>query len=201
PEELSKAKPIYKCEHVWEEPTTHIVYHDLVNPNIVEIVTCYEHIDLAKCQEQAKQLEKMSNILCVAEILLNTGLVAKAIKKIAGLDAPLVIISVNYKAMATIPAHLHNDPVLRSIAICSLTQQPTRDPVREPRTGRIFEREAITSFINLNHTSPRNPAIPLRVEDLVDCPALKTLIENQLDALSTQANQAADRMRNGQHQE
>ncbi|MBI5346806.1 MAG: hypothetical protein HZB76_06680, partial [Chlamydiae bacterium] len=84
PKELAIAKPIYKCEHVWGKPETHIEYPDSDNPYDVERVTIekqkteckidsYEPIDLAKCQEQAKQLEKMSNILCVAEILLNTG--------------------------------------------------------------------------------------------------------------------------------
>ncbi|MBI5346804.1 MAG: hypothetical protein HZB76_06670 [Chlamydiae bacterium] len=201
-EQLADVKdPIWESETKWGDPE--LVY-DSEGPDeyIIRQKTTWHIVGYkarftrAELQEDAAQAEKMSNILSIAEILINTGLVARAIKKISGFVAP-EITPVNYQAMATIPAHLHNDPVLRSIAICSLTNQPTRDPVKDPTSGLVYERAAITQHIALTHASPSSPTTPLTVEQLVECPALKTLIDNQLDVLSAEVNQAAARIRKG----
>jgi len=88
--------------------------------------------------------------------------------------------SVNLVGLAVIPEALHNDVIFRQYE-CAITHQPIRDPVGDPNGKTLYERNAIVRCINLYHKSPMTNA-PLEVNQLVEKPLLKALIDQRLEA-------------------
>lgn len=93
-----------------------------------------------------------------------------------------------------IPLPLHDDVILRQY-ICAITQSPARDPVADPTLDdfrrippeqyTLYERSAITDWINTciaNGREPTSPLTrrPLNVSDLVEVPLARMAIESRL---------------------
>lgn len=87
-------------------------------------------------------------------------------------------LSVNLTDLTFIPEALHTDIVFRDY-VCPITQEPIRDPVCDPNGTTLYERRAITTWINVNHRSPVTQQ-PLQVIDLLERPSLKIAIDTQL---------------------
>lgn len=79
-----------------------------------------------------------------------------------------------------IPIPLQNDNVFRQYR-CRLTNQPVRDPVRDPTVQErvIYERSAIRLRLENNPNSPVSGR-PLRVENLREMPNVKKIIDDKL---------------------
>ena len=87
------------------------------------------------------------------------------------------------RLLSVIPAPLHGDAVFSKF-ICPISQLPIRDPVRDPTTvGNakvLYEREVILRWLQINPTSPYTME-PLEPDELIECPALKLVIDDRLD--------------------
>ncbi len=81
---------------------------------------------------------------------------------------------------AAIPSLLHDDCVLKQNS-CPITYQPLRDPVKEPGTNALYERNAILKWLN----GQGNPTSPLTRQRLVpnmleECPKVRAEIDERL---------------------
>ncbi|PIS02056.1 MAG: hypothetical protein COT85_07925 [Chlamydiae bacterium CG10_big_fil_rev_8_21_14_0_10_42_34] len=192
PKELEKAtRPIY------EERISYDGQYDLeiVGHKPVEIEECLKNLEEANsCASKAAILQLANAIfnptLPLYERLAlyvrqtaHEGLIALA-QRIAPQQEQQgqAVENVDFRQLPTIPLPLHQD-ALFSQFICSITQEPIRDPVRDPTGGNatiLYERIAITNWLRINETSPHTRQ-PLRVENLVECPALKLIIDERLE--------------------
>lgn len=81
----------------------------------------------------------------------------------------------------TIPGEFHDDEVF-SQYICPITLCPIRYPLRDPRTGHLYEAHAIIGWLERSPTSPLTRA-SLRTEDLEKVPEIQDRIERRLREL------------------
>lgn len=104
---------------------------------------------------------------------------------IRGLINPLV--GEHYRALhplppvsKVIPQTMHDDIVL-SKYICTITQEPMRDPVADPTNGgkTLYERAAIVKWLQTKNTSPAT-RFTLNDFQLLERPALSALINSRL---------------------
>ncbi|CDK24500.1 unnamed protein product [Kuraishia capsulata CBS 1993] len=88
--------------------------------------------------------------------------------------------------------------------ICSLSGELAKEPVVSPKSGKVFERRLIETYVNANGTDPINDE-PLSVEDLIaidekptlfvkptsltSIPTLLSTFQNEWDALSLEVFQ------------
>lgn len=84
--------------------------------------------------------------------------------------------------------------------LCLVSGEPTKDPVLSPKSGRIFERSLIESYISQNGTDPfsnddlsaddlisiktNGPIVPPRPPTLTSVPSLLSALQNQWDAVA-----------------
>ena len=78
-----------------------------------------------------------------------------------------------------IPEPLHGDQVFRQY-VCPITQQPIRDPVRDPTNGMtLYQRRAIEVWLQHNPVSPITRR-PLQIADLQPAPTVRNQINSRL---------------------
>jgi len=83
-----------------------------------------------------------------------------------------------------IPLPLHDD-ILFQRFVCPISQEPIRDPVRDPTNihlngGTLYERRAILRWLQLHQVSPMTHQ-PLFANQLIPAPALKAVIDARLE--------------------
>jgi hypothetical protein len=87
-------------------------------------------------------------------------------------------LNLDFLAFDSIPIPLHEDVVFKRF-ICPITNEPVRDPVKDPNGITIYERRAIYQWIAVNPVSPMTRA-PLTRQLLIEVPAVKALIDHRL---------------------
>lgn len=89
----------------------------------------------------------------------------------------------NFQEFSTIPVPLHEDAVF-SRFVCAITLLPIRDPVRDPTAPPhvkvLYERDAILRWLQINNSSPYTRQ-ELAPDQLIECPALKLVIDDRLE--------------------
>lgn len=81
-------------------------------------------------------------------------------------------------ALSEIPEPLHNDPFLQQY-ICAITLAPIRNPILDPNGKTLYDKEAISKWIQTNHNSPVTRA-PLKAVQLKEDVETKAVIEERL---------------------
>ena len=87
----------------------------------------------------------------------------------------------NLSARTSIPDEFADDPILGQY-ICSITLMPIRYPLRDPRTGHLYEAHAIIGWLERNPTSPLTRA-PLHSDELERVPEIEQIIVRRLREL------------------
>lgn len=107
--------------------------------------------------------------------------------------------AVNLLNFPTIPEPLHEDAIFSQF-MCPITHRPIRDPVRDPTTPPdikvFYERGALVDWLTVHHVSPRTSQ-PLRLDQLIECPALKLVIDERLRYHSQKFEQCHQDYQNG----
>lgn len=85
----------------------------------------------------------------------------------------------NLLGLSRIPLPLHEDAVFRRY-VCPITNEPIRDPVRDPDGHTLYERTAIYNWLGADgRTSPMTRRL-LSIQDLQEVPAVRALIDTRL---------------------
>jgi hypothetical protein len=208
PEELSKAKrPIY--EEYWdgENYSSRIVGYKPVDleecrTNLANLHMNFEAATVVRVATQTSVVEKVVcdlGIPTIQRLAAFFGLYHPVVR--GPLDAarvPRVDIYIEVPAplpevhpvverqlnidllnFHNIPEPLHGDQVFQQY-VCPITQQPIRDPVRDPTNGRtVYERHAIVTWLQHNPVSPMT-RMALRAEDLQEMPLVRNIINHRL---------------------
>lgn len=164
----------------------------------------YKPVDKAECEKLLQQATDCERVFGIAECLSKarvvsrtTPLVEEAIAKgtamtqeaLQKLTAFIKDCKEAWKVLThqervdllkreTIPAPFYEDDVF-SQYICPLTGLPIRHPVKEPDSTILYEKDAISRFIDLHHTSP-STGKALTKEELLPARDEQELIDNRL---------------------
>lgn len=84
----------------------------------------------------------------------------------------------DFLAFDRIPLPLHDDHVFRRF-LCPISGEPIRDPVRDQNGITLYERAAITRWLQVRQVSPVTRA-PMHQRDLADAPEVRALIDHRL---------------------
>ena len=180
PEEQATAqRPIYEWKQDDSDPESghwEIVGHRPFDLKESEEIYAYYR----KCHIAASSARVSSEASVLSSSIQNAyDRLARSIVSTPSQSATVDYDTFNLKQFNAIPDILFNDVVL-SRYTCAITQIPIRDPVGDPNGTTLYERQAILDWLNRNPTSPMTRQ-PLSKDQLVEKPALKSLIDHRLE--------------------
>ncbi len=187
PEELAKAqRPIY--EYVGSGPEDS--HYKIVGYKPVEKEECIANL------EQANRTVNQTSLIRIGSIVFDPAaplydqlyafITASQIQGQFNQQNQAAIhaqaLDLEFPNFPSIPLPLHGDAIFSQF-ICPINLVPIRDPVRDPTTPDhvkvIYERQAILNWLQLHQTSPWTQQ-PLQTGQLIECPALKLVIDQRL---------------------
>lgn len=96
--------------------------------------------------------------------------------------AKVIVLPKDLRKCTMIPELLTEYPKLQA-RLCPIGIMPIRDPVKDPRDGKIYERSNLIRALQ-NETRSPCTGLPLSVSELIECPTEKEEIDAELLRIS-----------------